>query len=109
MTGNPLVDGREENRVHVTIDTVAGVGEGRIRGKLEPTEVDGRWYFRQRLMIDFANGDSSKGIGFGTGDLQGKVLLFKTGATTFGVEGTPCPEVPSVPLEGKIVSYGWAF
>lgn len=107
-TGNPLLDGREENRVEATIDLVAGIGEARIRGKLEPGAVDGRWYFQQQLTIDFAEGDSSRGIGFGTGDLRGRLMLFRTGSFVMA-PNSPCPENPSVPLEGRIIGHGWAL
>ncbi|MGH8193631.1 MAG: hypothetical protein ACREQ8_04405 [Woeseiaceae bacterium] len=105
LTGNPLVDGIEENRAVVTFVPDSPITTVKIKGKIDVAAVDGRWRFRQRIILG-PDGDSGIGLGLGSGDLRGKLLLFQTGTPEL-IENSPC-EVPiGAPLTGKIISFGW--
>ena len=51
LTGNPLVDGVEENKVVATFDPASPGFTARIKGKVDVAAVDGTWRFWQRLTV----------------------------------------------------------
>ena len=105
VTGNPLVDGTEENIAVVTVDPSSPVVKVKITGKVDVAALDGIWKFRQRIVAS-AEGDSGRGFGLGTGDLRGKLLLFKTGTPEL-IENSPCDVPVGAPVTGKVISFGW--
>lgn len=106
VTGNPLIDGVEENKVIATLDEM-GFGTARIRGSVDVTALDGSWRFRQRLQFA-ATGVDGIGFGYGTGDLYGKIMIFRTATAAPPPDDAPCgPNVPAVPLSGKVISFHW--
>lgn len=116
VTGNPFVDGRETNRVRLTIDPASPVDVARIKSEVDVAAVDGSWRVLQRLEFG-PEGVAGFGIGFGRGDLHGKMILFgQSEPRPFeAVENPPC-EVPEgypgdqiigLSLSGQIVSFSW--
>lgn len=104
-TGNPLVDGTEENISVVKFDPASPTVKVKIRGKVDVAALDGKWKFRQQLTVG-PDGESSFGLGFGFGDLHGSLVLFETGAGE-PVDDSPCGVPFGVPLTGKVISFGW--
>jgi hypothetical protein len=105
LTGNPLVDGVEENISQVRFDPNSPTITAKIRGKVDVAALDGKWKFRQRLTVG-PDGESSFGVGLGFGDLRGSLLFFETG-TGGPVENSPCGVPFGVPITGKIISFAW--
>lgn len=105
LTGNPLVDGVEENTTVVTIDPALVDVKAKQSGKVDVAAVDGRWRFLQFLTFS-PTAATGKGIGFGSGDLRGRLIVFETG-TAGTVESSPCEVPVGAPLRGKVISFGW--
>lgn len=105
VTGNPLVDGVEKNIVEATFP-----GENQppssvvIRGKVNVDALRGIWLFKQRLNVG-PNGEGF-GIGFGLGELRGKLILFETGNPE-PLPESPCGPTFGAPLTGRVLRFGW--
>lgn len=106
LTGNPLVDGVEENTAVATFDPASPEFTVKIKGKVDVAALDGWWKFRLNLTVG-PEGDSGFGIGLGSGDLRGKLLLFEVG-TPEEVANSPCGFPIGAPMTGKVISFGWA-
>ena len=105
LTGNPLVDGVEKNIVKATFTPDGGPPASVvIRGKVNVDALDGIWLFKQRLNVG-PNGEGI-GIGFGLGDLRGKLIVFETGAPE-PLADSPCGFAFGVPLRGRVIRFGW--
>ncbi len=76
LTGNPLVDGVEENRVVARFDPASPIARAKIKYKIDVAALDGTWIGRQRLTIG-PEGVSGIGLGLGLGDLRGKLMIFE--------------------------------
>lgn len=105
LTGHPLLDGIEENTAVATFDPASPEFTVKIKGKVDVAAVDGRWKFRQFLTVG-PDVDIGYGIGFGFGDLRGKLMLFESGAPEL-IENSPCEVPVGAPISGKIISFGW--
>ena len=105
LTGHPLVDGVEENRVVAKFDPTSPVTTANVKGKVDVAAVHGIWRFRQRLMIS-PDGVSGIGIGLGFGDLRGKLMIFRSGDVEV-IENSPCEVPVGATLKGKVISFGW--
>lgn len=78
VTGNSLIDGFEENAVLLNLNLKNGTGTAQLDVTLEPDAVNGTWEIRQTVkVVDFAPA-GSKGVGHGTGELQGMTIKFTT-------------------------------
>lgn len=105
LTGNPLIDGLEENFVTATIPPNSPPSRIEISATVDVDAVDGRWRVRQ-LIIPGPDGDVGYGIGIGTGDLRGRLIVFRSGTPEM-IENSPCVVPFGVPISGRIVTFGW--
>ncbi len=101
LTGNPSIDGIETNTSVATVSP-DGDTDVRQRGKVEVAAVNGLWRFRQRIFISAETG-VGYGLGFGQGELRGKMMLFETGSVGL-VPETPCGVPFGVSIKGKILN-----
>ena len=104
FTGNPLIDGFEENHVTATFQP-NGEGTLDISGTVDVDAVDGGWRFRQILFLTF-EGEFGFGIGVGTGDLRGRIILYRPGAPE-EIENSPCAVDVGATIRGRIVTLRW--
>ncbi len=116
VTGNPLVDGIEENRVVARFDPESPNIEARVKVTLDVAAVDGVWKIRQFLVIS-PEGTTGFAVGLGRGDLRGKLIVYgnDTPSPFLPLENPPC-EVPpgypadqivGLPLKGRVITFGW--
>lgn len=101
VTGNPLIDGEAEN---TTVATFApdGSADVRQRGSVEVTE-GGTWKWRQRILIAVDGTAAGYGIGFGRGELRGRLMFFQTGTIRVDLTETPCGIPAGAPIAGTIL------
>ena len=99
VTGNPLIDGVEQNAVVANIDLKNGQGVANLDVSLKPDAVNGTWEIRQHLSIpEFV----STGVGHGTGDLRGLTIEFTTNPA--GGTSSCNPDMPRGAVQGTILS-----
>ncbi len=102
QTGHPLIDGVEENQVEAIIDP-SPVEPATITGSVDVDAVVGTWQFQQLLV--FGPGVVvSYGVGFGTGDLLGKIVTFEAGPIE-EIQNSPCGVPVGAPIKGRIIDY----
>ena len=104
-TGNPLIDGYEENEATATFPPDSMEFTIDIRATVDVDSVDGVWRVRQKVIVG-PDGARGGGIGFGTGDLRGKLFIFIGAAVEEGIE-TSCGVPAGVPIRGRIFTFGW--
>ncbi len=102
VTGNPLVDGSEENVVDVNINRT-GNGHAHLAVTVRPDAVDGTWEIRQTVEVIGGVPGLGRGVGHGTGELHGMTIKFTAGATPVG-QSVCNPANPTVELRGIIIS-----
>lgn len=122
VTGNPLVDGVEKNRVVVVFDPslppdVPPNNQARVDSSIDVAAFEGGWRIRQRLEFS-PEGTTSFGIGFGLGDLRGKLIIINndTPSRFEVVQDPPCDVPPGYPadqimgarLQGTVITFGWS-
>lgn len=107
FTGNPLVDGVERNEVTATSVPNPPSLRLDITGFTDVDAVDGGWRFRQLIRID-SQGERGIGFGLGTGDLRGKLIIFRSGAGE-EITNSPCAVPFGVPISGKVITFGWRW
>ncbi len=75
VTGNPLVDGPEENVVDLNLNFKTGRGVVHLVVTVMPDAVAGTWEIQQSLKVPSFLGH---GVGYGTGELHGMTIKFTT-------------------------------
>lgn len=101
-TGNPLIDGIENNRVLINFSPTTGTVH--IDATLVPDAYPGStWEISQEIHIMPDGSVTSSGVAHGTGALRTMTLKFKTGVEVPGPNGV-CSELPSAVLTGVIVA-----
>jgi hypothetical protein len=103
VTGNPLVDGVEENTVLANINLKQGTGNVHLDLSLKPDAVNGTWEIRQTVSIVDGSPAGSSGVGHGTGHLQGMTIKFTTEPGVAG-DNICNPDMPVSPVQGEILS-----
>jgi hypothetical protein len=103
VTGNPLIDGVEQNTVLANINLKQGTGNVHLDLSLKPDAVDGTWEIRQTVNIRDGAPAGSSGVGHGTGDLQGMTIKFTTEPGVAG-DNICNADMPVAPLQGEILS-----
>jgi len=76
VTGNPLVDGVENNVARIMIDLKSGKGGANIHSTISPEDKEGTWELRYRVEVTGGNPGTARGTGHGTGALQGMTFKF---------------------------------
>lgn len=76
VTGNPLIDGVEHNVADMNLNLKNGTGTIHLDVSVKPDAVNGTWEIRQTVQFRGFEPVSTKGVGHGTGDLQGMTLKF---------------------------------
>lgn len=102
VTGNPLIDGFEENVVDVHLNLDTGNGVVHLAVTLSPDAVDGTWEIRTQLTLRGGASIGGSGVGHGTGELQGMTIKF-TIAPESGVSACN-PDFGGAELRGVIIS-----
>lgn len=105
LTGNPLVDGVEENHVTAISPPDSDTDRIEISGTIDVDAVDGGWRFRQLLFASPTN-FSGWGVGVGTGDLRGRLMLF-TADTPEMISNSPCGVPFAAPISGTVFTIRW--
>jgi hypothetical protein len=103
VTGNPLIDGFEQNAPHANINLKNGSGVVHLDVSLKPDAVNGTWEIRQQVKISEGAPAGSTGVGHGTGDLQGMTIKFTTEPPS-GAVSVCNPEMPAAAVNGVILS-----
>ena len=103
VTGNPLIDGAEQNAVLFNLNLKNGNGAAHLDVTLKPDAVDGTWEIRQTLTFRDGVPIGSSGVGHGTGDLTGMTIKFAT-QPAVPVESVCNPDMPKAPVSGVILS-----
>ena len=103
VTGNPLIDGVEQNVVDANINLKSGSGSAHLAVSLKPDAVEGTWEIRQTVTISGGSPAGSRGVGHGTGDLQGMSIQFTT-EPAVPIANVCNPELPGAPLHGVVIS-----
>ena len=101
-TGNPLIDGVENNVVLINFSPVSGIVH--LNVTLEPTASPGStWEITQAIHFRPDGSVPSKGVGHGTGALRGMTIKFNSDGVAF--PPNPCNAfLPSGLLDGVIIS-----
>jgi hypothetical protein len=102
VTGNPLIDGVENNVVLINFSPVSGIV--RVNVTLEPTAYPGStWEITQTIHLKPDGSVPSMGVGHGTGALHGMTIKFNSDGMAF--PPNPCnAALPSGLLDGIIIS-----
>jgi hypothetical protein len=103
-TGNPLIDGYEENAVMVNLNLHNGTGAAHLDVSLKPNAVNGTWEIRQTVDISGFTPQGSRGTGHGTGDLRGMTIQFTTAPPQAGSTSSCNPAMGAAGLEGVIIA-----
>jgi hypothetical protein len=103
VTGNPLIDGVEQNTVLANINLKQGTGDVHLDLSLKPDAVEGTWEIRQTVNIRDGAPAGSSGVGHGTGDLQGLTIKFTTEPGVAG-DNICNADMPVAPVHGEILS-----
>lgn len=103
VTGNPLIDGFEENAVLVNVNLKNGTGAAHLDVSLKPEAVNGTWEVRQTVTISGGAPTGSFGVGHGTGELLGMTIEFTT-EPAGAVENVCNPEMGGAGVQGVIIS-----
>lgn len=103
VTGNPLIDGFEENVVDGNINLRTGTGRGNLELTLRPDAVEGAWEIRSTVEILGGVPAGTSGVGHGTGELQGMTIQFTTEPVGFG-QNICNPGRASARVQGVIIS-----
>lgn len=109
ITDNELLNGVEENHVVATFEPGPPPPTGTIEidGTTVVDAVEGAWRFRQIIFVT-PEEDRGYGFGIGTGDLRGKLILFRSAKPEF-LRDTPCGPTGGAPISGRIITFGWRF
>ena len=110
VTGNPLVDGVEENHVLATFEPgppppAPATGTLDINATVDVAAVQGGWRVRQFIHVT-PEGDTGWGLGVGTGDLSGKLIVF-TSTTPEEIANSPCAVPFGAPITGRVITFRW--
>jgi hypothetical protein len=89
--GNPLIDGIETNEVDLNLNFNGGVGFVHGTSPLVPFAVSGTWQIK--FHVNTSNG-TARGVGHGTGNLQGMSLKFSNVVSTATTPPNPCNTAP---------------
>lgn len=101
-TGNPLIDGIEQNKVLINFSPVTATVH--IDATLVPDAYPGStWEISQKIHIMRNGSVRSSGVAHGTGALKTMTLKFNTGDEVPGPNGV-CSDLPSTILTGVIVA-----
>ena len=103
VTGNLLIDGVEHNVVDANINLKSGSGSVHLAVSLKPDAVEGTWEIRQTVTISGGAPAGSRGVGHGTGDLQGMTIQFTT-EPAVPIANVCNPELPGASLHGVVIS-----
>jgi hypothetical protein len=104
VTGNRLVDGTETNVARININLKTGRGVANIQSTITPEGVEGTWELRYQVKVTGGTPGTARGVGHGTGELQGMTLKFTAQPPVPG-ENTCNPEIPFVvPVQGVIIA-----
>lgn len=76
VTGNPLIDGAENNVADMNLNLKNGTGTIHLDLSVKPDAVSGTWEIRQTVQFRDFEPISVSGVGHGTGELQGLTLKF---------------------------------
>jgi hypothetical protein len=102
VTGNPLVDGVENNVVRININLKTGRGVANVQSTITPEGVEGTWELRYQVKVIGGGPATSRGVGHGTGELRGMTLKFTAGLAEPG-QNTCNAAIPVViPVSGVI-------
>lgn len=103
VTSTPLLNGFADNVVDAAINIDTGVGVVHPRESLRPSVYDGTW--ESNVLIPPAgSGQPPRGVGRGTGELQGMTLKFYgDGIANLAPGENPCGTLPfAAILHGEI-------
>lgn len=76
VTGNPLIDGVENNVADMNLNLKNGTGTIHLDLSVRPDAVNGTWEIRQTVQFRDFEPVGTSGVGHGTGELQGLTLKF---------------------------------
>lgn len=103
VTGNPLIDGFEENAVLVNVNLKDASGAAHLDVSLKPDAVNGTWEIRQTVKVRGGAPAGSFGVGHGTGELRGMTIEF-TGEPPAGATSVCNPDLGAATVQGVIIS-----
>ncbi|MGH7663266.1 MAG: hypothetical protein ACRENI_03065 [Gemmatimonadaceae bacterium] len=103
VTGNPLVDGIAENVVGGMINLNNGTGVGHLEVAVTPEAVEGTWEIKSTVKIVGGAPGGSRGVGHGTGELDGMTIRYTAEPPVFG-QNSCNPNMGSAPVQGVITS-----
>ena len=102
VTGNPLVDGVENNVVRININLKTGRGTANVRSTITPEGVEGTWELRYQVKVIGGGPATARGVGHGTGELRGMTLKFTAQLAEPGQNSCNAAIPVVVPVRGVI-------
>jgi hypothetical protein len=102
VTGDPLIDGVENNVVRININLKTGRGIANVTSTIAPEGVEGTWELKYQVKVIDGGPATARGVGHGTGELRGMTLKFTADLAQPGQNNCNAEIPVVVPIRGII-------